>query len=394
MELSQRTADRATARVRSLKWADHPGKIGAWIAESDFGTAPAVVEALQAAIGDEQLAYVPSAVGAAAESACADLYRDRFGWAVGSEYVHLIPDVLTGLRITIEHFTRPGTAVIVPTPAYMPFLTVPESMGREVIQVPMRRSSHGWSLDLSVIERHLADGAGLLILCNPHNPLGTVMPVDEMNALSHVVERHGARVFADEIHAPVVYAGSTHVPYASTSPGAAAHTITAFSASKGWNIAGLKSAQLIFSGDVDNDRWQSLGLFPTYSNSILGAIGTCAAYTSGRDWLDGTLRQFEENRDLVVNHFEACGLPVGLESPEATYLAWINLRAFEFPSLSPAGYLSATSGVVVSDGAACGEVGRGYVRLNFAMPATILQTALSRITDALRDLPTSITARS
>ncbi|MGY1551329.1 MalY/PatB family protein [Microbacterium sp. A588] len=375
------------ARVGSLKWADHPGKIGAGIAESDFGTAPAVVEALLEAVADEHLAYVPSKLGAATETACAEFYTDRFGWTVDPTRVHLVPDVLTCLRITIEHFTRTDSAVIIPTPAYMPFLTVPESMGRDVIQVPMVRSLRGWTLDLEAVERHLARGAGLLVLCNPHNPLGATMTREDMSALTAVIERHGARVFSDEIHAPVVYPGHTHVPYASTSDAAAAHTITAFSASKGWNIAGLKSAQVILSNAADQTRWQQLSLFPTYSSSILGAIGARAAYSSGREWLDSTLRLFEHNRSLVSDYLAASGLPIGHESPDATYLAWIDLRAFVFPACTPAEYISARSGVVLSDGAACGAVGEGWVRFNFAMPTSILLTALARITDGLSVLP-------
>src|SRR5690606_23281610 len=134
---------------------------------------------------------------------------------VAADDVKPMPDVIAAFELAIEHFSAPGSAIVLPTPAYMPFLTVPLAHGRRIIQVPMLRTGDGWAYDLDALDAAFADGGGLLVVCNPHNPLGRVLTREEQAAIGEVVERHGARVFSDEIHAPLVYPGSTHVPYAS-----------------------------------------------------------------------------------------------------------------------------------------------------------------------------------
>ena len=170
--------------------------------------------------------------------------------------VHHVPDVIKALELAITHYSRPGSPVILPTPAYMPFLSVPGYLGREIIQVRMRDEDGFFTLDLDAIEDAFRAGGHLLIFCNPYNPLGRVFTGAEIAQLTDVVDRHGGRVFADEIHAALVYPGQRHLPYAATSAAAAAHTLTATSASKAWNLPGLKCAQVILSSDPDR---QALG---------------------------------------------------------------------------------------------------------------------------------------
>ncbi|HEY0214780.1 MAG TPA: aminotransferase class I/II-fold pyridoxal phosphate-dependent enzyme, partial [Cellulomonas sp.] len=239
----------AAVLSRSVKWSVPQGWIGAGIAESDFGTAPSVVAALQEAVSAQSLTYLPQSVATAASQACASFLAARHGWSVPADRVHLVPDVLTALRIVLRRFVPAGAPVVVPTPAYMPFLAVPGQEGHPVIELPCERDATGrWTLDLDGLARAFREqGAGLLVLCNPHNPLGQVLTTAEMAAVRDVVDRAGARVFSDEIHAPVVYPGGRHVPYASLDPVTARHTVTATSISKGWNAPGLKCAQVVLS---------------------------------------------------------------------------------------------------------------------------------------------------
>ena len=190
----------------------------------------------------------------------ADWSASRYGWAVAPEQVTPLADVVAGLQAAIEHFTPPGSAVVLPTPAYMPFLTVPGLMGRELIQVPMVDDGGRATYDLDGIAQALARGAGLVVHVNPHNPLGRVFTPEEQLALADVVEGAGARVFADEIHAPLVYPGAVHRPYAALSEATAGHTVTATSASKAWNLPGLKAAQLVLSNAADVEHWAEVGL--------------------------------------------------------------------------------------------------------------------------------------
>ena len=242
--------------IGGLKWTMFPGKIGAFVAEMDFGCAPAIAKALHESVDDGLFGYLPPAVSEAMSEACAAWQKSRYGWDVPAARVHPLPDVIKGLEVAIEHFSAPGSKIVLPTPAYMPFLSVPPTLGREIIQVPMLVRDGRYEFDLDGLDRAFHDGGGLLILCNPYNPLGRVFSREELLAVSDVVERNGARVFSDEIHAPLVYPGGQHVPYASVSEVAASHTITSTSASKAWNLPGLKCAQIIISNDADAEVWE------------------------------------------------------------------------------------------------------------------------------------------
>jgi cystathionine beta-lyase len=319
-------------------------------------------------------------------------HRDAYGWSVGAAQVHPIGDVLHGLEIVIEHYSRPGP-VILPTPAYMPFLEVPGTLGREIIQVPLLTSPPGggdegagggraYRLDLDGIDTAFRAGGTLLILCNPYNPVGTVFTAEELLAVSEVVERHGGRVFSDEIHSPLVYPGARHVPYASLSEATAAHTVTATSASKAWNLPGLKCAQIILTNDADAVVWERIGFMASHRASTLGVIANAAALTSGRPWLEDVLGYLEGNRrllaELVGEHLPG----VRYIPPDGTYIGWLDCR--ELQLASPADFFRSEARVALTDGAACGAGGEGFVRMIFATPRPILEQAVTAMGDALR----------
>ncbi len=359
----------------SVKWSKFPQALGAFIAEMDFGTAPAVAAGVRAAADQAMFGYLPDALASDLGAACAEWHERRYGWAVDPASVHPVADVLRALEVTIRHFTRPDSPIALPTPAYMPFLSIPEMMGREIIQVPMLEGEDGWRYDLDALDQAFAAGAGLLVLCNPHNPIGRVLRDDEMVAIAEVVERHGGRVFADEIHAPLVYEGHRHRPYASLSPMTAGHTVTATSASKAWNIPGLKCAQLILSNTADVERWRrGHGAEEyRYGASPLGAAANTAAYRDGEPWLDDVVEYLDGNRrllgSLVAEHLPG----VRYTMPEGTYLAWLDVREAELPSDDPAQLIREHGGVALVNGVDCGAAGAGFIRLNFATPAPILE---------------------
>ncbi|MET4100285.1 cystathionine beta-lyase [Agrococcus sp. UYP10] len=372
-------------RPSSRKWSLHPGTIGAWVAEMDFGTAPAVREALGRAIADDVLGYLsPSTAAELGEAAAAWQAREH-GWLVDPERVHAVSDVMAALGVAVEEYSPAGSAVIVPTPAYMPFLTYLERLGRRVVEVPGVVVDGRWQHDLDGIDRAFAAGAGTLVLCNPHNPTGTVLPREELEAIALLVERHGGRVFADEIHAPIRFDGRGHVPYASVSEAAAAHTITGTSASKAWNVPGLKAAQLITSNDADEAVYRRFGFAVVHGASTLGVIAATAAYRDGGAWLEGAIAYLQRSRDLLAA-LVADRLPaVRWRPPEATYLAWLDLGALDLDrgAGSPASLVLERAGVALTDGSLCGTGFDDHVRLVFATPAPVLEEAVDRIATAL-----------
>jgi len=291
----------------SLKWSQYPGDvIGAWVAEMDLGTAPAVEAAIHQAVHNGLLGYMPPSVSQATREETARYQREAFSWQVEAEHVSLLPDVLSSLSMIITSHTRAASAVIVPTPAYTPFLEIPGRNGRSCIEVPSatRRASDGsprWELDLDGIESAMDAGAGLLVLCNPWNPVGRALTAAELDAVATLSSTYGVPVFADEIHAPLVLdAERTHIPYASRPGSDPDLTFTATAASKGWNIPGLKCAQLIASGRA-RARWESdaPSAHLRAEASVVGALATIAALRDGQDWLSEVRTYIRANRDAL-----------------------------------------------------------------------------------------------
>jgi len=366
-----------------LKWSAFPGTIGAFVAEMDFGTAPVVTEALHAAVDAGQLGYLPSALTDTMSRTVAHWYRTACDWSLDPGQVHPVGDVLQALQVVIEHYTRPESPVIVPTPAYMPFLTVPPVQHRDVIQVPMHQAEDGrYSLDLDALAAAYRAGGHLLVLCNPVNPVGRVLTRGELEAVADVVAAHDGRVFADEIHAPLVFPGARHVPYASLSEVTAGHTVTATSASKAWNLPGLKCAQLVISNDADAEVWQRIAYVASHGASTLGVVANTAAFGGGQPWLADVLGYLDGNRTALTTLLAEHLPEVRYAPPEGTYIAWLDCRPLGLEE-SPADFFR-RAGVALTDGTACGTAGAGFVRLVFATPRPILAEAVTRMGEAVR----------
>jgi cystathionine beta-lyase len=376
----------ATLRARgSFKWtAPGPDGFGAAVAEMDFGAAPAILDALAALSADANFGYLSPVLAGQMSAACAEFQRRRYGWTVDPALIHPVPDVIKGLELAITHFSRPGTPVILPTPAYMPFLSVPGYLGREIIQVRMCGDDGFFGFDLDAIEDAFRAGGHLLIFCNPYNPLGRVFTRDEIAKLTDVVDRHGGRVFADEIHGPLVYPGLRHVPYAATSDTAAAHTLTATSASKAWNLPGLKCAQVILSSEADRQRWEEMGFFASHGASNPGVVANTAAYRHGEAWLAEALAYLDESRHLLASLLRRHLPQVRYRPPDGTYLAWLDCTAMDLPG-SPGTLVTDRARVTVVDGPAFGDGGPGSFRLNFATPQPILTEMVERMAAALSE---------
>jgi cysteine-S-conjugate beta-lyase len=379
------TTTAATLRARgSAKWtAPGPDGFGAAVAEMDFGAAPPILDALAGLSAQANFGYLPPPLGEELAVACAEFQRRRYGWEVDPTLIHHVPDVIKAFEIAITHFSRPGSPVILPTPAYMPFLTVPGLLGREIIQVRMRDDGAGFfALDLDAIEDAFRVGGHLVVFCNPYNPLGRVFTADEMAQLTGVVDRHGGRVFADEIHGPIVYPGQRHLPYASTSAAAAAHTLTATSASKAWNLPGLKCAQVILTHEPDRQRWEEMGFFAAHGASNPGVVANIAAFRHGEAWLDEVLRYLDDGRRLLGDLLGRRLPQVRYRPPDGTYLAWLDCTGLDL-SCSPGELVTERAHVTVVDGPRFGAGGAGAFRLNFATPHPVLAEMVDHIAAAL-----------
>ena len=381
------TVDDLVAQA-SMKWSRNPGKLAAFVAEMDFGVAPVITQALHDEIDAARLGYLPPGIIRDMTQATSAFMKNRFGWDVPRARVYPVADVLAAYEIFLERFTRPGSALIIPTPAYMPFFTVTALRGREVIQVPMVTGADGRSeMDLDAIGKALASGANGVILCNPHNPVGRVYSKTELLAFADVVAAHDGRVFSDEIHAPITFDGHNHLPYASLSETTAGHTITAVSASKAWNIPGLKCAQLIASNEKDQAALQEFGFMVSHGAGTPGLVANTVAYNEGHEWLEDVLAYINNNRtrlgELVEKHLPS----VAYTPPEGSYIAWLDCRGLPdvTEGTSWSEFFMTKAGVALTDGTLCGEAGVGHVRMMLSAPTHILELIVQRMGEAVAE---------
>lgn len=367
----------------ATKWAAEDGTIGAFVAEMDFGTAPVVTDALHQAIKDKLFGYMPPGLAAEMKQATSDWVKTHNNWVVDPADIYEIPDVLRGLELAIKYLSRPGSKVIVPTPSYMPFLRVPGELDRELIQVPMHDDDGYYTYDLDALQAAFDDGGNLLILCNPYNPVGRVFSEKEMLDIADLVERNGGKVFSDEIWSPLVYGDQKHISYASINEVTAGHTLTAMSASKAFNLPGLKCAQLIVSNDVDRETFKKEAHFASHGTANFGVAANIAAFREGRPWLDGTLGYLDRNRKALAELVEEHLPGVRYRIPDGAYIGWLDFRD-SAAAENPAAFFKQAAGVALTEGTACGETGTGFARFIFATPLPVMEQAFSKMGEALR----------
>jgi cystathionine beta-lyase len=372
--------DDATLRARrSAKWAAADERtLPAWVAETDVATMAGIVAAVRTAVDHEAFGYPPLDDRPLRELT-ADFTTRRFGWAFDPDLVTVCGDVMSGVLLALTTLCE-DAPVVVPTPAYPPFLDVVGLAGRELVSVPCPITDGRSALDLDGVAVALAAGARTVLIANPHNPIGRAYTRAELEDLRDVVDRYGARVVSDDIHAPLVLPGAVHVPYASL-PGTE-HAVTVLSASKAFNVPALKCAQLVVQTDADH---AALGRLPPVANhgvSLLGVVANEVAYRDGGAWLDA----FVAHLDVVRHRFAARlahDLPAARALPlEATYLAWVDVTAYGHEH--PAEVVRERGRLIVNDGATFGPGGAGHLRVN-------LGTSLDRVDGIVERLARALT---
>ena len=371
----------------SLKWTTHEGVLPAFVAEMDFPLAPPIVSALQENLDAQRLGYLPDKLARQLETAVSEYVAAQSGWSVSPSRIYPVGDVLIAYDVVLQELVPPGAPIIVPTPAYMPFLSLTPLRDHPVIEIPFLTDGDRPALDLRRIEEAFVEGAGMMILCNPHNPLGLVHTRDELLALAEVVERVGGLVFSDEIHSPLVFDG-THIPYASLSEATRNHTITALSASKAWNLAGLKCAQLVVSSDRHHEILQPKKFLISHGASTPGVVASIAAYRDGGAWLEEAKAYIQRNIDLATAKLHNAFGADAFTPPQGSYIAWLDCRSVDpSPHHSVADFLLRTAGIALTDGAKCGKAGEGFVRIILATPRPLLDRILTALIDHAAPAP-------
>jgi cystathionine beta-lyase len=358
----------------SVKWNKYGNRdvIPMWVADMDFACAPAIVEALHRRIDHGIFGYSEPPAGLV-DATIAHL-QSEYGWNVEPDWIVWLPGLVVGLNVVCRAFGREGADVLTAVPIYPPFLSAPVNAARNAVRVQMIESNGIWRWDMPALERAITPGSQLLLLCNPHNPVGRVFSRDELQAIADVCVRHNLVLCADEIHNGLILdRDKRHIPVASLSREIADRTVTLMSASKTFNLPALGCAYAIASNPDLRQKLRKAMAGIVHHVGLMGYIATEAAYRDGKEWQNALLEYLRGNRDLVEREVaRMSGLRIW--HAEATYLSWIDARAL---NTNDAVTLFTDVGVGLYDGAPFGAP--GFLRLNFACPRPLLEKALERM---------------
>jgi cystathionine beta-lyase len=365
----------------SAKWTAYQSDVlPAWIAEMDVDLDPEIRSTLLAAVENSDTGYVSARM---LQPSFVRFALDWFGWAVDPAKVIVAPDVLQGLAELLRALTEPGARVVVNSPVYQPFYRTIGEVERVVENVPLLHDAAGWSIDFRGLERAFASGAQAYVLCSPHNPLGRVFSERELMRVAELAQRYRVVVIADEIHAPLTFADATHVPFLRVAENVGFEDAVAlWAASKAWNLAGLKCAQIVAGSDWMMHRLRAVPPELPYRASHLGVLASIAAFDRGGPWLRALIEHLDRNR-LLLGELLLDALPaVRYEPPQAGYLAWLDCTALGF-DMQPADVFLARGRVALSRGRDFGPEGEACVRLNFGTTAAILSEVVVRMRKSL-----------
>ncbi|MGI6690253.1 MAG: MalY/PatB family protein [Christensenellales bacterium] len=374
--------------TNSVKWSapglNLDGVIPMWVADMDFACAPAIQEAIQQRAAHPSYGYTYESDEC--RTAFCAYWQRRHGASVLPDHMLTLPTVVSGLRACIGALTQEGDGVIIQPPVYGPFHSTIADAGRRLMEAPLRPDNRGrYSMDLDMVEQCLKNGAKIMLLCNPHNPVSRLWSADELAALSSLLIRYNAVLVSDEIHADFVYPPGSFYSMLCIEA-AASHTVCLSAPSKTYNIAGLKQATLVAK---DKPMRQKIAFWlqqhGVVSSNLFAMVASKAAYTACDDWLDGLIAYLNRNRTLLTSQL-AHELPDAMVTPiEATYLAWVHVQPYGTDQEALMASCN-RHGVLPYSGVVYGrETGAGYIRINFGCPTDQLTEGLSRFAAAMHD---------
>jgi cystathionine beta-lyase len=362
---------------RSAKWRTYPSDVlPLTVAEMDFALAPPILEALRTAVETSDTGY--SAAVPDLGRAVAGFAGRRWGWPVDPEQVTAVTDVGVGVVELLRVLIRPRDAVMISPPVYPPFFDWAPEAGARLHEVPLTSE---FRLDLDALEAAFATHPAAYVLCNPHNPVGRVHSAEELAALVRLARIYRVAIVSDEIHAPLVLPGAVYTPLL-TVPGADAVAVSVVSASKAWNLAGLKCAAVVTASPA---MAQAVGRFPPdarWRTGHFGVVASVAAFTDGEDWLDDLLATLDARRTQLGELLRERLPMIGWRPPEATFLAWLDCTKLGADN-EPRDRFLEHGRVALEPGLRFGASGAGHVRLNFGTGAPILDEATTRMATAL-----------
>ena len=365
----------------STKWSRYSADVlPMWVADMDFAAPPVVIEALQQRLLHPLVGY-SVAQDNLREAIVADLWT-KFAWKVQPQELIFLPGVESGFNMALKALVQPQQNVVVQVPNYPPLRHAPAHWGLNKVElefVPQADGTYATPLDTLRDSLH---GGGALLLSNPHNPIGKVFPREELLALATACLENDALIISDEIHAELCFDGRRHIPTASLSPEIAQRTITLMSASKAYNVAGLKTCFAVIQNAEIRERFNQARCGMVDSVSPLGLEATRAAYAECGEWLQALVQYLQANRDYLLDAVRTRLPGIVMHAPQGTFLAWLDCSALGLDD--PHRFFLEQAKVGLSAGIEFGDDSQQFVRLNFGCPRALLEEGVQRMERALR----------
>lgn len=349
-----------------------------WVADMDFKTPDFIIKALRKRLDHEILGY--SFRPEAYYRSIIDWHRLRHNWKINREWICFSPGIVPALNICTLAFTRPGDTIMVQPPVYFPFFSAVENHGRNLSYNRLTEKNGRWTMDLESLSANLSSDVKMIIISNPHNPVGRAWSYEELSRLAEICVKNNILILSDEIHCDLVLPQYRHQPMATISEEVADMTVTCISPSKTFNLAGLSTSSVIISNPVLRKYFNSrIDHIHIGNGNIFGTVASTAAYSEGHEWLAGLNEYINGNIELVMDYFSENIPEIIPVRPEATYMIWLDCRKLGMNSKELQEFFTLRAGVGMNEGSTFGPGGEGFMRMNLATTRSKIRSALQKI---------------
>lgn len=378
----------------AFKWhkpmlAEHFGNADAlpfWVADMDFRAPEAVIDSLRQRVEHGIFGYEYKTDGYFA--AILDWYKNRHNWTIDQNHIEASPSVLNAISILINQHSEKGDGVIIQPPVFFEFRSVIRSNERKIIKNPLKLAEGQYRMDFEDLEKQAANPQNkIMIVCNPHNPVGRVWTADELARVAEICRQHNVLVIADEIHGDIVYPPHRYTPFAAVSDAAAQISATCLSPAKTFNIAGMVDALVVIADEDRRHRFHDFAhRYQINKTNVFATVAIEAAYRHGGAWLDALLAYLQSNIDFLRDYLAENMPQVKLIEPEGTYLVWLDFNALGLDAKALEQFLGQKAQLALNSGYWFGREGAGYARMNIASPQSVLQQAVQQLSEAVAAL--------
>lgn len=384
-EINRENSDSVKYDLRDEKF----GKkdiIPMWVADMDFRTPGFITDKLRERLDHEIYGYFfrsPQYF-----NSIISWLKTRYGWSVERDHICFCPGTVPALNLCTLTFTRPGESIIVQPPVYYPFFSAVESHGRLLIHNQLKEKDGKWTMDLESLSSVITPNTKMIILCNPHNPVGRAWNRDELMELAHICLKNKIIILSDEIHCDLTLPGYNHTPFATLSDEVADITVTCIAPSKTFNLAGLSTSSVIISNPVMRKYFRhKMDSLHMGNGNIFGSVASGAAYSGGHEWLDALTGYIEGNVNYVIDYCRELIPEIIPVRPEATYMIWLDCKKLGMTGKELRKFFINKAGVGMNEGSEFGPGGEGFMRMNVAMPRSRVEKAMQQIEKAILHIP-------